>query len=219
LKKLFLILLILVALAALIDIGARLYVQTRVEAAARRELDGVGGVSAKVESFPFVIRLLTSGEVGRFRLTLTDVTGQPVPVERLEVDVHGIRFDRSQLLGGERAQITAIDSAELVATISESAISDVAGVAVDLEEGQVTVTFAGDTSVTAAVSVQDGVISFAAAGFPPVTVPVPSSDLLPCAVSGRVEHDAVMLTCTTDELPAIVVDAIGSIDLRDQLHD
>jgi hypothetical protein len=52
------------------------------------------------------------------------------------------------------------------------------------------------------------------AGF---AIPLPLGDLLPCDAAATVTSSRIDLACEADRLPKLVVDAIGSVDLRDQL--
>lgn len=201
------------------DLLARRYVEGQIVASTEQELRELAGVDAEISSFPFLGRIALFGSVDRLELRLDEILGRGVDVATLELRIDGLRLDRSSLLETNQVRITAIDSARLTANISEEALNAVVpvpGVRIDLVDDAVELTVAGRT-VTAGIEVSDGRLTFRPPDpVPDVSLPLPSSELLPCRVSGRVRQDRLELTCVTDRLPQIVVDAIGSADLRDE---
>jgi len=92
-------------------------------------------------------------------------------------------------------------------------VSAASGAEVELlDGGKAKVTYKGVTAM-ADVAVVDGTIRFSAAGLPALSVPLPDSDLLPCAVDATVVAGAVLASCTADHLPDIVLRAVGTVDI------
>ena len=181
-----LVLLALVGAVAVVgDLVAEQRAEAAVEAAIESRVERVGSVDAAVTSFPFLGRLAASGRVEQLELHLRDVAEQSVTVADLYVDARGIRLSRQVLLGESRVRITDVDSVAARMTVTEDEIRRATGVPVELEPGM-----------------------------PVPDVPLPATDLLPCEPEVEVVQDAVEASCTADRLPRIVVDAVGSTELR-----
>jgi hypothetical protein len=216
LKKLLVVLVVLVLVLVVADFLARSYVERQVETAAASELEGVGSVEAEVGSFPFVPRLAASGEVSSFTLHMEDVVDQNVELAELTVDVDGIELDRGALFGDSRVEITDVDQATVSAVIDESVLDDFAeqfGVDVRLVPGGVEVSALGQTA-TVDARIENRELVIDAAGLVSIRFPLPSTDVVPCDFSAEILDGRVEVTCTSDELPPRLVEAIGSIDLR-----
>lgn len=185
------------------DLLARAYVETGVEASLREELHDVGSVDADISSFPFVGRIIVGGEVRRVRFTLTDVGGHELPVAALRLTVDGLRFDRSSLVNHSRLRVTGVDSVRVTAVVSADAMEALLGPAagaLDLAEG-------------ASVRIAGGRVELPGG----LSIPVPPVELLPCDASATIVERSLVFECVADRLPAIVVAAIGSVDLREEL--
>ncbi|MCU1484313.1 MAG: hypothetical protein JWN67_1059 [Actinomycetia bacterium] len=208
-----LVLAVLVAVLLVGDLAARSAAESAVEKGVRAKVSGVASVDAQIHSFPFTGRLLGQGKVSTLDLRLTDVTGHGIDVAWLRMETKGLELDRSVLFGG-KVRIKHVDSVTVTANISQDQVSKATGAQVELlDGGKARITYKGVTA-TADVAVVDGSMRFTAAGLPALTVPLPDSDLLPCAVDATVVQGAVLASCTADHLPAIVVRAVGTVDLQ-----
>ena len=194
---------VVVAILGVGDFLAKAYVESGVERSIRAEVQGVGGLDASISSFPFVGRVLFAGEVSHARVTLTDVSGRGIPVSALRLQIDGLRFDRNTLLNRSQLRIIGVDSVEFLAVLSRDDLAAVLGpaaAALELVEGTTLAVNGGQVELPGGLRIA-----------------VPSTELLPCDPTATVGDQEVVLSCTSDTLPAIVVQAIGSIDLRDQL--
>ncbi|MCU1380464.1 MAG: hypothetical protein JWN29_3447 [Acidimicrobiales bacterium] len=204
---------VLVALLLVGDLAARSVAESAVESGVRSRVQGVGAVDAQIHSFPFTGRLVAQGKVSTLDLRLSEVTGHGIDVAWVRLEAKGLKLDRNVLLGSAHVRITGVDTVTVTANITEAEIRKATGADVRLLDGKAQVTAAGVTA-TADVTVSDGKIRLEVAGLPVLTVPVPDNALLPCPVQARVVAGAVLASCTAHQLPGIVVDAIGSVDLR-----
>jgi hypothetical protein len=195
------------------DAIARGVAQSAIEAGVEAKVQGVGSVRARIHSFPFTGRLLVGGRVSELDLELDEVAGHGIQVGRLVVEARGLTLDRGVLLGKGHVRLTGVDAVTVRATITEAEIRSLTHADVRLLPGRATVTVRGRT-LAAAVTVAGGRIRLTVAGIPALTVPVPDAGLLPCAVGVAVVAGAVEGSCTSDHLPQIVVDAVGSVALR-----
>lgn len=208
LRNLGIFLLVLVVVLVVLDIGTRLFVENRIEREVRAaEVLEIGAVDATVNSFPFLGRLVASGEVDEFTLRLDDVGTETVPLASFELEVDDVTFDRSNLMNSQ-VEIDDIGTATVTATVDEETASEVVGLPVTLTEGEVTVTVDGQTQA-AGVDAGDGsiVLSVPAADIP--AIPLPQNDYLPCAVEVAVGDGEFSLSCTVEELPPVIDEAIG----------
>jgi hypothetical protein len=215
-KKVFYAVAILVVVLLGLDFVARAWVETQVADATQRRVNGVASVDVSIDSFPFVGRLLAAGEVRHITMRLDELAGQPVDVRTLRVDVRGLELSRSVLLGKAHVQLTGVRLVRLTAVITQDALRKLTGADLQLSDGRIAITGGGRT-ITAEVSVANGRLRFRVDPLPAVTVPLPTTDLLPCHVQVAVRDGELDLTCTTTKLPPIVVRAVGSVDLRNEI--
>jgi hypothetical protein len=202
-KLLILALVVLAVLVLVIDLGARVAVE-RISARELRDAEQIdaAGVETSIDSFPFLGRLLLSGETS-FSIVLEDVTEQGGRVDRIEFDVDGLVFDRGEALD-RRVRIDSLDRVRATAVVEEDTISGSTGVAVDLEPGSATV-----AGVSVGIAVDGRVVRVSAPGLGPASFAVPSTDYLPCDPDLAIGRDRVELSCTTDTLPPLVNQVLG----------
>jgi hypothetical protein len=201
-RRLFRLVLVALVVGLLVgDVGAKRYAESSIETAVRREIEGVSGVDASISSFPFVGRLLVQGRVSHVSLTLDDVVGHQIPVDELRLDVDGLELDRRSLLDSQHVEITGVDHVRFRARITRANVESVLGpltdVAFTLTDG-------------ATLRVADGHVQLG----PGVSFPLPGSEVVPCDATAHVEHDEVVVECASDRLPQILLDAVGSLELR-----
>ncbi len=213
-RRLLIILGLVVAIAAIGDLLLRAWVESRIESSAEAKLQGVASVRADIDGYPFLPRLVATGEITGITIELDGLAAEPIDVASIRLDVDGIRFDRTDLFFDSRATITDVEVVRITAVIGEDTVRALTGLDVDFGDGRATIRVAG-RQVVAAAAVRDGALVFDASPLSDVSVPIPGADLLPCTVEGRIVLDALEFTCTTDRLPPLLVRAIGSIDLRE----
>lgn len=205
---------VLLAIFLVADRIALARAETGVAEAISAQVQGVGSVESSIDSFPFTGRLALQGEVSTLRMRLRDITGQGIDVAELLVVAHDIELDRRLLLERADVRVTDVGSATATVRITEGAVRRATGVQVDLRsDGTAGVTMGGVTASASAV-VEAGLLRLTLEGQPALTVPLPGSSLLPCTPDVRVVADAIVAACEADRLPAIVLDAIGSVELR-----
>ena len=208
-RRLIVVAVVLVALVG-VDAIAKGAAESAIESGVKAKVQGVATVQARIHSFPFTGRLLLSGQVSTLDLELDQVVGHGIAVAALGVHATGLELDRNVLLGKHHVRITAVDSVTVRATITEAEIRALTHADVRLVPGHATVTIAGRT-LDATVSVSGGRIRLAVGSLPALTVPAPDSGLFPCAIEAVVVAGALEASCTSDHLPQIVIDAVGSV--------
>jgi hypothetical protein len=201
-RRLLVVAVVVIVVGGLIgDRVAKGYAESSIETGVRREVRGVSDVDASISSFPFLGRLLLQGKVSHFRLTLHDVVGHQVPVEELRLDVDGLELDRGSLLDGDDVEVTGVDHVRFRAVITRENVESVLGPLTD-------VAFALADGTT--LRVAGGRVELGAG----VSFPVPGRALLPCDATATIAEGRVEVECSADRLPQIVLDAIGSLELR-----
>lgn len=194
------------------DVVVRTTAESALADGIRDNTVGVGSVTADIDSFPFTGRLLAGGHVSKVDVRLDDVTGYGIDVAQLRIEAFGLVLGRRALYGGG-VRIEDVDSVTVTAVITEGAIRAVTGADVRLRPGRAEVTVRGVT-FTATAAVVAGTIRLTIDPLPAVSVPLPTSDLVPCTLAARVEEAQVVATCTADHLPTIVTDAVGTVPIR-----
>jgi hypothetical protein len=186
------------------DVGARSVAESqirdRVVAAAGR----AGETAAHIDSFPFLLRLLTAGDVSRLRVSAADVTVEGLTLARVALDLHGVTLDRDRLLSQQEVVLTALDRGTATAEVTAEQLSERLGVTVILESGRARVRVAGQT-VTATAAITDNRLSLTVAGFDLPSLRIPRLPLLPCVADAEVLPGRIRLTCSVDHVPAELV--------------
>lgn len=193
----------LLLIALVVDVGARVLTERRVEDEflADPRLD-VDRVSFSVDSFPYVGRLAALGEVSA-TLRLEQVVQLGVRVDEFTLEVDGLAFDRGAAVRGE-VVVTGLDRATTSIRMTEGTLGALLGVPVSIGlDGTVTA-----EGVVAEASVEGGDLVLSGA-FGTVTVPVPLGRYLPCEPSVEVVDDAVVARSATDTVPPVVNRVLG----------
>jgi hypothetical protein len=218
-RRLVVVLVVLLVAIVIVDVLARRYAESNVEEAVRRRSGQIGTVAASIDSFPFVGRLLLWSDVPHLDLRIGDIDEDVAgAVEELRVDIDGLELDRGVLVNDRRARITGVDRVRVTAVIDLgqlAAVARAAGIDVTVHDGTATFGTAGvDVEVEAEVTVEGGFVVLTARGLPPIRLPLPVAALVPCDPSAEIDGDLLVVTCASDQLPEIVVAAIGSVDLQ-----
>lgn len=163
-----------------------------------------GATIARIESFPFLGRLLTSGTVAHIRVEAADITVEGLTFARVAVDLEEVTFDRDRLLAERRVVLSGLERGTAVAEVTQDQLSERLGVAVTLEAGRARVRVAGQT-VTATASVSNNTLRLSVAGLSIPSLRIPRLPLLPCVGGAEILPGRIRLTCSVDEVPAELV--------------
>lgn len=214
-KKLAIVLVVVVGLLVAADFVVRNQVEGAVADAAHRRVSGVATVRAEIGSFPFVPRLALSGDVTSFVLEFEGVRRDPLPLANLRIDVRDIRLNNESLLHADELHIEDVGSATVSARVSLETLQSFAsplGLTLAIEEGRLRLTSAAGVSAEAAVRIDNNTLTVGAGALPLVVLPLPTSDLVPCEAEATVRAGDIELSCTSDHLPQIVIDAVARVD-------
>jgi len=175
------------------------------------------GSSASIRSFPFIPRLLFTGEVPRVDVNLDDLRAQAVLIRRLSIGVSDVQLDRDEIFRGT-VHVRDVGQGTIAVTLDGPALAKAIGAdlrftpAGDVEmrqriqgvdvkaKGKVTVK--GNVVTVTPTSVENRSVP---AGRLALTYRIPGVELLPCAADAKVTEDTVTLSCNVVDIPAALV--------------
>ncbi|MGH9186109.1 MAG: LmeA family phospholipid-binding protein [Acidimicrobiales bacterium] len=211
-RKLAVLVVAVVALLVVGDLVARGYAERNIERAVEARSEQIAHVNASIESFPFAGRLLVTGEVPHLVVTATGLRGTGADLlESLRLDVHGLEIDRGVLIDDGRVRVTGVDRVRVRAVLDGDLVAaraSGAGIDVVVVDDGVEVSGLGRTE-RATVEVAGDFVVLTAGDLPPLSIPVPPVAFIPCPVAVEVVDGDLVVTCETDMLPAVVLEAIG----------
>lgn len=187
-----------------VDLGARAVAESQIRDRVAAAAGPAGATTAHIESFPFLVRLLTSGDVSRIRLAASEVRIEDLTLARVALDLHGVTIERDRLLSEQKVVLTALDRGTATAEVTADQLSERLGVPVTLEAGRARVRVAGQT-VTATASVSDNRLRLSVAGVNVPTLRIPRLPLLPCVANAEILPGRIRMTCTVDQVPPELV--------------
>ena len=195
---------LLAGLLVAADVGARSVAESQIRDRVVIAAGPAGETAARITSFPFLLRLLTAGDVSRIRVSAADVTVEGLTLARVALDLHGVTLDRDLLLSEQKVVLTALDRGTATAELTAAQLSERLGVAVTLESGRARVRIAGQT-VTAAASISDNRLRLTVSGFDVPTLRIPRLPLLPCVADAEILPGRIRMTCSVDQVPPELV--------------
>jgi hypothetical protein len=175
------------------------------------------GSSASIRSFPFIPRLLVTGEVPRVAVNLDDLRVQQVLIRQLSIRVSDVKLDRDEVFRG-RVHVRDVGQGTIAVTLDGPALARAMGAdlrftsAGDVEmreriqgedvkaKGKLTVK--GNNITVTPTSVEGR--SVPASRFA-INYRIPGVELLPCAAESKVTRDTVVLSCNVVDIPAALV--------------
>ncbi len=203
-RKLLVLAVVIAGLLVAADLGARSAVESQLTERVELAAEPAGDTSARISSFPFLARLLTSGEVARVRVATGGVTVEGLTFARLAVDLEDVTLDRDRLLSERKIVLTDLQRGTAEAEVTQEQLSDRLGVPVTLEEGRARVQVGGRT-VTATASVTNNSLRLSVSGFSVPSLRIPKLPLVPCVADAVIVPGRVRLSCSVDEVPAELV--------------
>jgi hypothetical protein len=186
------------------DVAARAVAETQLRDRVAVEAGSAGPTTARIDSFPFLGRLLSAGDVSRIRVASADVTVEGLTLARVAVDLRRVRIDRDRLFSEQKVVLSDLESGTATAEVTAEQLSERLGVDVTLEAGRARVRVAGQ-SVTATASVSDNVLRLVVSGVNVPALRIPRLPLLPCVADAEILPGRIRLTCSVDEVPAELV--------------
>lgn len=203
-KKLVAFIVVLAVLWLGIELVTPQLAETRLEARVRARVRNAAGVSADIDSFPMVTTLLLTENVRNLTVSLAEVAGEQVAISRVQFALEGVELDRQALVRRE-VEVRSVDEGVITAEVTEGDLSEALGAEVEVRPNAVRLNADG-ASVEADLEVSGRSVQLAGVG-QQLTVTIPQ-DLMPCDPEGQVERGRVVLSCTIEEVPSILVAAV-----------
>jgi hypothetical protein len=155
----------------------------RIENEVAKRTRDATNVNASIGSFPVATRVLITGKVPELSVTLERIARQALTFAEVKFDLSGIGVDRPSILQG-KAKINSIDSGTVTATIDAGVLGRIASLAgADVRVDGRTLRAGGRALAL-------------------------DQELIPCEPTARIEDDKVLVTCTLDEVPDILLEAV-----------
>ncbi len=203
-RKLVVLAVVILGLLVVADLAARAVAESQLRERVQLAAQADGPTSARISSFPFLARLLASGEVSRIRVAAADVTVEGLTLARVALDFDDVTLERDRLLSERKIVLTDLQRGTAEVEVTQEELSDRLGVPITLEPGQARVRVAGQ-NVTAAASVRDNTLRLSVSGFSVPSLRIPKLPLVPCVADAAILPGRIRLTCTVDEVPAELV--------------
>jgi LmeA-like phospholipid-binding len=215
-KKVVVVLVVLVVLAAIVgglayaDLRIRGLAEEHAEQQLAQALPQVRGVEVVLDGFPFTLGVLVSGKVDGLHVRLVEVSEAGLTAQDLSLDVEEITLDKDALIDEQRLVVTDIGRATAQGFVGDGAVSKVVGQKITFTPGKAHATVQGrELEVKASVKGRVVQLSSSIPGVPPVVFPLPPGDVLPCSPELELLEGKIRLSCSIDELPAKLKEAMA----------
>jgi hypothetical protein len=128
----------------------------------------------------------------------------------LSLDVYEIALDKDALIDEQRLVVTDIGRATAQGFVSDDAVSKVVGQTITFSPGKAEATVQGrELEVKASVKGRLVQLSSTIPGVPSLVFPLPPGDVLPCTPELELLAGKIRLSCSIDELPKTLRDAMA----------
>ena len=202
---------VVVSLLGLLDVAAKGWAEGKLEERARAEVGADVTTTADIDSFPFIGKLLLTGNAGDVEIVMNDVDVQRVHFSKLEVELFEVKLDRNKALSGD-AEVTDIDRGVITMTFTAADLSRAVSLPVRIDDGKVTVEVRGANVDATPQATAEGSLRLQVAGLPAVNVPIPRTRLVSCAVDKvEVDDGELKASCTVNEIPPALLRAASQV--------
>ncbi len=202
--------LLLVAVLVVAALGADVVLKGRAESRLAAEVmaqsPDTRGVRARIRSFPFLARLLTSGRVAQVDITAQHAEPGGVALSDVFVELDEVELELDQARKG-RAAVRSIKQGRVRADLGQDQINSrlPKQFQVQLEQGRAVISGPGGTEGKLTIS-PEGKIQLRIGSRSLLDLPVPDSALLPCRPSATFVPGALRLSCEFTEVPPLLLD-------------
>jgi len=192
------------------DLRLRSLAEAHAEQKLVEALPQASGVEVVLDGFPFTLGVLLDGKVEALHVRLAEVKEAGLAAHDLSLDVETISLDKDALIDQQRLVVTDIGRATAQGFVTDDAVSKVVGETIVFSPGKARATVRGrEIEVKAKVKGRVVQLSSGIPGVPAVTFPLPPGDVLPCTPELELLEGKIRLSCSIDELPATLKDAMA----------
>jgi len=205
LQVLLLVLAVLVVGSLAADVVLKNRAEGELAAQVMARVPGTLGVRAKISSFPFVGRLLSSGQVPKVVVTAQSAATGEVSLADIQVEVDDVKMDTGEAMRG-RAVVQSIGRGSVEADLRQDQVNSrlPRGFQVQFVTGKAVVT--GPAGIQAQfIATPEGTVQLRVANRSIFDLPLPKTELLPCAPRVAFVSGAVHLACAFDKVPPLLV--------------
>lgn len=202
-----LLLLIVIAVAAVAgDIVLKNRAETELAAEITRRVPETNGVQARINSFPFVGRLLLSGKVSEVDVTAQHSRAGGVDLADIRVRAEEVEMDTDAAMDG-RAVVKSIERGTAQADLRQDQINRrlPRGFQVRLQPGSAVVSGPGGSEATVTLT-PEGNLQLRLGARTLLDLALPDTALLPCQPTATFVTGAVRLSCSFTEVPPLLLD-------------
>lgn len=201
---------LVVALLGVLDAVAKGWAESQIESRAEAEAGAQANATADIDSFPFLGKLLVSGNAGDIDVRIRNVTAESLRFSRLTITLDDVKLDRGEMFSGD-AEVRSIDSGTITMRFTAADLTEAIGMPVEISGGRVTVTVRGVAVSATPEATTEGSVRLQASGLPALNVPVPQTRLVNCAVDTVTVRDGELrASCTIEEIPPALLRAAQS---------
>lgn len=178
--------------------------EARLEAEVTARSPDASGVRARIRSFPFLARLLTSGTVSEVDITAQHANPGGVALTDLVVRLDEVELDVDEAKKG-RAVVRSIGRGSVRADLGQDQINArlPRPVQVQLQEGRAVITGPGGAEATLVLT-PEGVVQLRIANRTVLDLRIPVTTLLPCRPTAAFVPGALRLSCSFTEVPELL---------------
>src|SRR5437870_204039 len=97
-KVLVVLLIVVVGMLVVADFGARAAVENQLEHRLEHDVPGPSSASVTIDSFPFLGRLLVTGQLSTLHAEVSNIEAGPLRLSKVTVDLHDVHINREALL-------------------------------------------------------------------------------------------------------------------------
>jgi DUF2993 family protein len=197
-RRLLTIIVLLVVVEIVGDVMAKAWAEGQITTRARAELPASVHVDSHIHAFPFLVPIVLSGRVSDVGAHFENVPAGALVLSAVDLDLHGVRVDRNQLLKQRKVRLVSVREGTVSADITAKVLGRALHVPVTIAGGQVKATIAGVT-VAANVQVRGNALVFAVPGL--ANLAIPRTRLLPCTSAVTVLAGRLRVSCTIHDVP------------------
>lgn len=204
-------LVVFLAILTGVDLLARNVAEQQVVDQVKSQLTANAKVKASIPAFPFIPRLLINGSIPKVTVKVTNLTGPPIDLAEADVSVSGVVINRHNLFNKRRVDLVAVDKGTVGVEVTQSALSDVLHIPVQIGNGQVTIVVAGQTLTAVPSITKDNKLELKPVGSGPVQIiGLGQANLVPCVGKVTIEEAKVRVSCDFNHIPDAFVRAANA---------
>ncbi|HET9444124.1 MAG TPA: LmeA family phospholipid-binding protein [Acidimicrobiales bacterium] len=190
------------------DVAAKQYVKAEIEEAAEARSGSEARAEASLHAFPFIPQILLSGRAGGVEVDVTDFRAGPLHLSALEVDLGDVHVDERALLRSREVLVTRIRDATVAVELTADDLAEATNLPLTIDAGRLGLTVAGRRVPVTPTLGAGGALRLGGVSVPARVLRLEAAGVVACTdTSVEIIDDRLRLTCTTEEVPPVVLQA------------